>query len=236
MFAIPRQTILDDVVAAAELRREEALPFLFGRGASLDQIVGLRVGYLRDVPHIPDSGEESQRLCVWLRKHVPSDGAVVFPLHDLLGRIAGLQIRHVERKEYWDFHLKRSRSGALFFGTPLARAAIWARRRAILCEGVFDWFPPQRVYPETLGVLGTDISYTQIRAIGRLCDSAVFLYDADSAGEEGYARARRMFEESGFRTLTRRAFLPGGKDPGAVWEALGETETRRRLEGAVGWI
>ena len=230
MFSIPRIAVLDGVVDDARRHVDDALPYLLGRGASVDQVAALGIGLLRSVPSGLGDGEEARRLASWLRSHVPPEGAFVFPTHDLLGRVVGLQIRHVAQKSYGDFRSSRSRASDAFFGAPLARRAVWERRRAIVVEGVFDWFPVQRVHAETLCILGTDISRSQVRSLHRLCDAVFFLYDNDDAGDEAYERAIKLFgQEPGRKTLLQRVRLLGGKDPGEVWETLGEKETCQRL-------
>jgi DNA primase len=225
-------TWLDDLVHHAQgLDGTQAQEALWARGASNDQIVRHQVGFLNSP--LPSFVPKEFQLW-WAGRKL--DNAFLFPLTDALGCVRGFQFRSIDQavRGYHDYVVDRN--VLCSFGLGVTAPIIWAAQRAVLVEGVFDFFPVERVFPETAAVLGLSPSRLMLRFLRRMVSDIVLLADADLEGR----RAVRRFQDhygSEFRihdVCLRVARKRGGmtKDPGELWEELGDAELRRLFAGA----
>jgi DNA primase len=206
------------------------LSYLSARGVSDDQIKSLRLGFIPDekwpayVP--PETTDEDEKFYLErTRKGYRLKGKVVFPLTNALGMVRAFQIRtpRADTKDYWKFYSLRSGVDALFFGTDVAMPHIWKSREVYLVEGIFDLFPVQRVFPNTLCCGTAEVSQDQIEFLKRHVDRVFVMFDHDEQGkrffDQFYKDHRKTFD------LIEKVDY-SGKDPSDSWERLGEARFR----------
>jgi len=156
-------------------------------------------------------------------------GKLVFPMRNPLGVLRGIQIRSPDRdkKDYSKFYLKRSKVDAVFFGAELAMESVWETKRIFLCEGLFDYFPLQRIFSNTVCTGTANVSNRQIQFLERMVQDITVVFDMDWGGNEFWTKFQRD-HSSKFRSLTRLE-LRGGKDVSDMWAALGQEVLEERL-------
>ncbi len=169
---------------------------------------------------------------------VRDDGAVVprfrarllFPIHDLRGRVAGFggrllgpgEPKYLNSPENAIFH-----KGRQLYNLHQAKHAIRKAESVILVEGYFDvlrlvWAGVEHV----VAPLGTALTSDQATLLRRFAPAAVLLYDSDQAGLRATFRAGDELLRHGVRV--RVATLPAGEDP--------DTLVRRGGAGALDTI
>ena len=154
---------------------------------------------------------------------VRDDGSVIprfrsrllFPIHDLRGRVAGFggrllgpgEPKYLNSPENAIFH-----KGRQLYNLHQAKSAIRKEESVILVEGYFDvlrllWAGVEHV----VAPLGTALTPDQGALLRRFAPAAVLLYDSDSAGLRATFRAGDELLRHGVRV--RVATMPAGDDP-----------------------
>jgi DNA primase len=154
---------------------------------------------------------------------VRDDGSVIsrfrsrllFPIHDLRGRVAGFggrllgpgEPKYLNSPENAIFH-----KGRQLYNLHQAKGAIRKEQSVILVEGYFDvlrlvWAGVEHV----VAPLGTALTAEQGTLLRRFAPSAVLLYDSDQAGLRATFRAGDELLRHGVRV--RVATMPAGDDP-----------------------
>lgn len=224
--------------AHENLRGERELEALWSRGVSDNQIREFRIGYLDK--HLPVL-QDAKGFLSWyeFNKALLLD-AFVFPLTNALGQVKGLQFRRVERgaKGYLDYIPVKDEPS--FFGLSQAMPHVWKTRIICLVEGAFDLLPVQRVFPNTVPTMTSSVSTAFFRFLRRNVQEVWFCYDMDRAGWAGVrefidnygSHFKRVLHPQLPRLVTVRGKVT--KDPGELWESLGDEQFRTRMLAAFG--
>jgi DNA primase len=140
---------------------------------------------------------------------------LLFPIHDLRGRVAGFGgrlLREGEPKYLNSPETPLFQKGRLLYNLHAARAAIRQQETVLLVEGYFDVLRLVLAGIEhVVAGLGTALTPDQAALIRRTTQSAVLLYDSDAAGLRATFRAGDELLRHGVRV--RVATLPPGDDP-----------------------
>jgi DNA primase len=211
---------------------------LWGRGVTDDQIDLYQIGYLdRD---FPDLGDDAKPFMEWSENGSKLDEAISFPLTNTLGQVKGFQFRHVQKSRpgYMDFWLDRSES--VLFGLGQAIPHIWETSSVWLVEGAFDLFPIQRSHPNIVTTLTAAASQQLVRVLRRLASEVWLGWDSDSAGDRGaedFAKYHKKKFERIYRPRLPQVTVAGktrkSKDPGELWESLGEERFKCEVDRIV---
>ncbi len=85
-------------------------------------------------------------------------------------------------------------------------------RQLILCEGYMDVIAlHQAGFTNAVAALGTSFTADHAALMARYADEAVLIFDSDSAGQKGTARAIGLLRRTGVKVRVVR--IPQGKDP-----------------------
>ena len=162
-------------------------------------------------------------------------GRLLFPIHDLRGRVVAFggrllgpgEPKYLNSPETPIYH-----KGGLLYNLHAARAAIRQEEAALLVEGYFD---VQRLVlagvEHVVAPLGTALTPEQAALLRRSTDSAILLYDSDSAGLRATFRAGDELLRHGLRV--RVATMPEGEDPDSLVRAGGAAALAPILHDAV---
>jgi len=205
---------------------------LKSRGVSDAQIEGIGIGYFPPEqwpPYLKDSGDEDiQKYLEWSSNGYRMKGKLVFPMRNAAGFLRGIQIRSPsrEKKDYSKYYLSRSKVDAIFFGIELAMSHIWKTGEVYLCEGLFDYFPLQRVFTNTICTGTANVSKRQVEFLLRYVEDVNVVFDMDWGGDQFY---RRFTEDYGDSFKTVRRIEVRGKDVSEMWEQVGDEGLEKRL-------
>ncbi|HEV3167395.1 MAG TPA: DNA primase [Isosphaeraceae bacterium] len=152
-------------------------------------------------------------------------GRLIFPIHDLRGRVLGFGGRILPGTEQKLAEAGRgvakylnSPETALFqkrrtlYAADLARTAAQDAGWVAVVEGYTDVIAAHQVgLANVVGTLGTALGDDHVLALRRLADRAVLVFDGDEAGQAAADRALELFlgHEVDVRVLT----LPANLDP-----------------------
>jgi DNA primase len=140
---------------------------------------------------------------------------LLFPIHDLRGRVAGFggrllvpgEPKYLNSPETPIFH-----KGKQLYNLHQAKSAIRKEESVILVEGYFDVFRLVLGGIENVvAPLGTSLTAEQGGLLRRFAPSATLLYDSDPAGLRATFRAGDELLRHGVRV--RVATMPAGEDP-----------------------
>jgi len=140
---------------------------------------------------------------------------LLFPIHDLRGRVAGFggrllvpgEPKYLNSPETPIFH-----KGKQLYNLHQAKSAIRKEESVILVEGYFDVFRLVLAGIEhVVAPLGTSLTAEQAGLLRRFAPSATLLYDSDQAGLRATFRAGDELLRHGVRV--RVATMPTGEDP-----------------------
>ncbi|EMG38770.1 DNA primase [Desulfocurvibacter africanus PCS] len=162
-------------------------------------------------------------------------GRLIFPIHDLAGRIIAFGGRIIKDGE--PKYLNSSDSpiytkGEHLYGLYQARPAISKSRRVLLTEGYVDVLSlHQYGFREAVGVLGTALTAEQVKRLGSLCREVVLVFDGDNAGRKAALRSAEMILAQGL--TCRVVLLPEGQDADDLLRQSG-AEAFAKLLGQAG--
>jgi DNA primase len=191
--------------------------YLLGRGASEAQIEGMRLGTALKLPHPSGDSEEVRRFMRWAGGGKRLMGQISFPLHNQMSEVTGVLVKSAGAKDYMKYTRSGTAVSSFFFGVPMAMEALWRTRTVWIVEGVFDWFPLQRLFPNTLACTFDTLGWKQIDFVRRYVDTVVLALDMDASGRDGAELAQERLR--GVEVLTARYPY---KDPGDFWQKRGE--------------
>jgi DNA primase len=233
-------TWLDDLTTFSHNQLpEEVREKLWARGVTDSQIDLYQIGYLN--VELPTLEEGAAGFLEWSRNGSKLDEVYCFPLTNTQGQIKGLQFRHVddERKGYTDY--LPDPSEPCLFGLGQAVPHIWKNSSVWLVEGVFDLFPLQRQRANIVATLTAAASNQLVRVLRRLAVEVWLAWDSDSAGDRGAADFSKFHAkkfERIYRPKLPQVPVAGktrkSKDPGELWESLGEKGFASEFERVVG--
>lgn len=145
-------------------------------------------------------------------------GRLLFPIHDLRGRIVGFGGRVLGDGEPKYLNSPDSRifhKGQLLYNLHHARPSIRREEKAIVVEGFFDVLRAVEAGVENVvAPLGTAFTSDQSALLKRYTPEVVLLYDNDQAGMRASFRAADQLLRTKIRVTI--ATLPQGEDPDSV--------------------
>jgi DNA primase len=160
---------------------------------------------------------------------------LLFPIHDLRGRVAGFggrllrpgEPKYLNSPEGAIFH-----KGKQLYNLHQAKGAIRKEESVILVEGYFDVLRLVLAgVDHVVAPLGTALTSDQAALLKRYAPSATLLYDSDQAGLRATFRAGDELLRTGVRV--RVATLPPGEDPDTLVKAGGAAALAPILRDAV---
>ena len=252
----PREPLFEAVAAAHEwymrqLREAEeaarARRYLEERGFDLETILPYGLGYapaggdallagmgtLGITPErLIDAGlavrrDERIRARFWNR--------LLFPIHDLRGRVVGFggrvlgdgEPKYLNSPESEVFH-----KGRLLYHLHDARHAIRQVDQAIVVEGYFDVLRlVEAGVGHVVAPLGTGFTADQATLLRRITQQVTLLFDSDAAGLRATFRVADELLRTGIRVAV--ATLPEGEDPDTLVRAGGAPAIRGILHDAI---
>jgi DNA primase len=177
-------------------------------------------------------------------------GRLLFPIHDLRGRVVGFGGRVLGDGEPKYLNSPDSRifhKGQLLYNLHHARPAIRRAEKAIVVEGYFDVLRAVEAGVEhVVAPLGTALTSDQAALLKRYAPEVVLLYDNDQAGMRASFRAGDELLRASVRVTI--ATPPQGEDPdslvvkggaealtGIVDDAMDVFERKLQLLERKGW-
>lgn len=232
-----------------DVRGAVARGYLLERELSVEQADRFGIGYApRDVAlmrdHLMSLGyDEARQLEAGLLTRREDRGDIrprfrdrlMFPIHDVSGRIAGFGGRLLGPGEPKYLNSAESpvfSKGRLLYGMHWARNAIRRAERVLLVEGYFDLVRLVIAgIEEVVAPLGTALTADQAMLITRYSKNVFLLYDSDRAGLKATFRAGDELLRHGAQV--RVVTLPGGEDPDTYVRRLGRDALERQIAQAV---
>ena len=160
---------------------------------------------------------------------------LVFPIHDVRGRILGFGGRSLAEQEPKYLNSPETAlysKGRHLFGLFQAKEAIVKAKSALVVEGYFDCaLVAQAGVTHVVSPLGTAFTPEQARLLRRYTDRVVLAFDADAAGEAAALRGMDVLVEAGFHVQV--AQLPSGVDPDELVQSKGVEALRQLIDQAL---
>ena len=152
---------------------------------------------------------------------------LMFPLCDARGRVLGFQARKLRDDDPLQGKYVNSpesdlfRKGSILYGLHLARTAISKQDRAAIVEGNTDVIALRQAgFEPVVASMGTALTESQLRELGRLTRRVFLCFDSDKAGEGATVRGMELAAAQGFDV--RVVTLPPGLDPADAPEGFEE--------------
>jgi DNA primase len=142
---------------------------------------------------------------------------VIFPIHNLSGRILGFGARTLRKGENIPKYLNSPESeiyhkSKVLYGLFFAKGAIIKEDNCYLVEGYTDVISlHQAGFENVVSSSGTALTEDQVRMIGRYTKNITILYDGDPAGIKASFRGIDMILEQGMNV--RIVLFPEEEDP-----------------------
>lgn len=162
-------------------------------------------------------------------------GRLLFPIHDLRGRVVGFggrllgpgEPKYLNTPETPIFH-----KGKQLYNLHQAKSAIRKQESVILVEGYFDVFRLVLAgIDHVVAPLGTALTADQAGLLRRFARAATLLYDSDQPGLRATFRAGDELLRHGVRV--RVATMPEGEDPDTLVRRGGAAALQPILDDGV---
>ncbi len=153
-------------------------------------------------------------------------GRVMFPIHNVSGRVVGFGARTLKRDDKMAKYLNSPESeiyhkSDVLYGLFQARQAIRTQEVCYLVEGYLDVLSLyQGGIKNVVASSGTSLTEGQIRLIKRYSDNVTVLYDGDAAGIKASLRGTDLLLEGGLNV--RVVLFPDGDDPDSYIRKVGD--------------
>ncbi|RLD22108.1 MAG: DNA primase [Bacteroidetes bacterium] len=152
-------------------------------------------------------------------------GRVIFPIHNLSGRVIGFGARILKQGPRDPKYLNSSESSVynkrkVLYGMHLAKHAIRKLDACFLVEGYTDVISLyQSGIENVVASSGTALTKEQIKSIKRFTSNITVLYDGDAAGVKAAMRGLDLMLEENIDV--RLVLLPDNNDPDSLVKSLG---------------
>ena len=154
-------------------------------------------------------------------------GRVIFPIHNLTGRIIGFGGRTLKTEKSVPKYVNSPESeiyhkSDVLYGLNFAKKAIMDHDLCYLVEGYADVIAMHQAGVENVvSSSGTSLTTGQIKLISRFTKNVVILYDGDAAGIKASLRGTDMLLEEGLNVKV--LLFPDGNDPDSYAKQVGST-------------
>ncbi|GAB3308951.1 DNA primase [Hymenobacter humi] len=161
-------------------------------------------------------------------------GRVMFPIHNISGRVVGFGARTLKRDDKMAKYLNSPESDIyhksdVLYGLFQARQAIRTEEVCYLVEGYLDVLSLyQGGIKNVVASSGTSLTEGQIRLIKRYSDNVTVLYDGDAAGIKASLRGTDLLLEGGLNV--RVVLFPDGDDPDSYIRKVGDQRFAEYIE------
>ncbi|MFD1467067.1 DNA primase [Hymenobacter caeli] len=161
-------------------------------------------------------------------------GRVMFPIHNISGRVVGFGARTLKRDDKMAKYLNSPESeiyhkSDVLYGLFQARQAIRTQEVCYLVEGYLDVLSLyQGGIKNVVASSGTSLTEGQIRLIKRYSDNVTVLYDGDAAGIKASLRGTDLLLEGGLNV--RVVLFPDGDDPDSYIRKVGDQQFAEYIE------
>jgi DNA primase len=158
---------------------------------------------------------------------------VVFPIHNVSGKVIGFGARALKRDEKGPKYLNSPESeiyhkSDVLYGMYFAKQAIRQADLCYLTEGYLDVISlAQAGIANVVASSGTSLTEGQIRLIGRYSQNVTILYDGDAAGIKASLRGMDLILEAGLNVSI--VLFPEREDPDSYVRKVGEEAFRKYL-------
>ncbi|EZH67808.1 hypothetical protein DH09_07745 [Bacillaceae bacterium JMAK1] len=141
---------------------------------------------------------------------------VMFPLHDLQGRVIGFNGRalHKESKPKYlnSPETELFKKNEILYGFHLAKQTVRKRDQLVLFEGCMDVISAWMAgVDHGMAALGTSLTTRQAKLIRKLTENVILCYDGDHAGREAAFKNAHSLQSVGCNVLI--CPVPDGSDP-----------------------
>ncbi|WP_151088126.1 DNA primase [Hymenobacter baengnokdamensis] len=161
-------------------------------------------------------------------------GRVMFPIHNVSGRVVGFGARTLKRDDKMAKYLNSPESeiyhkSDILYGLYQARQPIRNQELCYLVEGYLDVLSlHQGGIRNVVASSGTSLTEGQIRLIKRYTDNVTVLYDGDAAGIKASLRGIDLLLEGGLNV--RVVLFPDGDDPDSYIRKVGDQRFTEYIE------
>lgn len=236
------QKFFTDNLLETDAGKAIGLAYLKGRDFKTDTIQKFQLGYSSDTwdaftRHALDNGfklEYLEKTGLTITKDGRSydrfRGRVIFPVHNISGRVLGFGGRTLLSDENVPKYVNSPESdiynkSQILYGLYFAKSAIIRLDNCFLVEGYTDVISLHQAGIENVvASSGTALTEEQIRLIKRYTPNITILYDGDPAGIKASFRGIDMVLEQGMNV--RIVLFPDGEDP----DSFARKHRREELE------
>ncbi len=158
-------------------------------------------------------------------------GRVMFPIHNLSGRVIGFGGRVLKKDEKTAKYINTPEceiyhKSKTLYGIYFAKKSIIENDNCYLAEGYTDVISlHQSGIENAVASSGTSLTQEQIHLIGRYTKNITILYDGDAAGIKASFRGIDMILEEGMNV--KAALFPNGEDPDSFSQKVSNTELEK---------
>ena len=160
-------------------------------------------------------------------------GRVMFPIHNLTGRILGFGGRTLKTDKKTPKYVNSPESEVyhksdVLYGLYLAKKPILDADNCYLVEGYADVLSMHQAGVENVvSSSGTSLTSGQVRLISRYTKNVTIIYDGDEAGIKASLRGTDMLLEEGLNVKV--LLFPDGNDPDSYVQKFGSTAFRQYI-------
>ncbi len=166
-------------------------------------------------------------------------GRLIFPICDQNGQVVAFSARTLSNDKKVAKYINSPetpifKKSQILYGLSFAKKNItrMARREVIVCEGQIDVIRCHSCgFNNAVASQGTAFTEEHVKLLRAYADSALLVFDGDSAGIKAATRTGRLFLAEGIPV--RVATLPQGEDPDSILRDRGNEAFQEALDSAI---
>jgi DNA primase len=162
------------------------------------------------------------------------NGRVIFPVHNLTGRVVGFGARILGNNKDVAKYINTSESevyikSKILYGLHVAKKEISKTGNVFLTEGYMDVISMVEAgFDNTVASSGTSLTEEQIRQLKKFATTITILYDGDKAGVKAAIRGINMILAEGLNV--KLVLFPDNDDPDSYSKKVGREAFHTYLE------
>jgi DNA primase len=180
---------------------EEPLKYLRGRGLTDKDIREYQLGYVRVARIKKEESEDYKTLWQSTYEFRGLQNKIIFPLKNVLGKVHGISVRDIERKQYVHYFLNEAKKIGALFGLCEALPRIKETRKVFVHEGAINAISFAKVFKNTVSSLTSFLNEQQYELLTLYVDKIILVYDSDTAGNHGITKSLQTYGQRHIETV-----------------------------------
>lgn len=213
------------------LNYSEPLDYLRKRGLNLDDIQKYKIGFAKFIT-MTDDGSISYKVFKESTYGFKAlQNRLIFPLHNILGKVNGVVVRDIHQKKYIQYLLPEAKNIGAFFGLSEALPHIFKTKKVFVHEGALDSISFSKIFSNSVSSLTSFLNQAQYETLLMFAEKIILIFDGDESGSYGI---KKSIEYYGTKHIDYVNI--GRDDTNQYLQRLGEEKFKKYIKSKIPFL